>query len=613
MNQQANAKREFPYVTLILAVVLLLVVVILGYTFVDSIGLIGRLDTAAKSDTIKLNEQELDVYRFHVAQNQLYTQYMYIQYGMMQDPTGGYITQGLMDVGTFINYMLPSMVGSSALDASAYAYAEQYLTYCEAAKEAGVYDEYKAEIDADIDEYLENLKTTAESIGITLGNYLKNYVGTGVSKGDVKSAMEYYYIGGKYAEKLYDDFSGAVTLEQIEKYREENKASFYSTSYTYYKLVNNDMKEAIEKCTTVDEVKVAIVNYMVNTKFTNLYKSNITDKKIEADEAQTKADVLTTVLAMNDLTEDKAVFTSTDTDDYKKAAFTIANSISTSAKAEMTSSKIVETKSAWADPKGASATDLQKWLFGDAGRKKGDTTVIETKTEKTDSTTGKKTTTYSYTWYIIGEDVMKLDEEKTKNAYYIMLSDDAKDAENAKTASEKAEAFYNALKDNKTAEKFAELAEEYAPGYSTELIEKISYESIKSSNEDLAEWLYDNRTKGDITNIVVKGDSKDKDKVTGHIIAMYEDENEETWKMNGRDAIANEELEKWYDEAVKKYNVVIDYEPETTAPTTTKAPESTKEPATKAPEAGTKEPATEAGTEAATEAGTEAGTEAQGE
>jgi hypothetical protein len=606
MNQQANAKREFPYVTLILAVALLLVVVILGYTFVDSIGLIGRLDTAAKSDTIKLNEQELDVYRFHVAQNQLYTQYMYIQYGMMQDPTGGYITQGLMDVGTFINYMLPSMVGSSSLDASAYAYAEQYLTYCEAAKAEGVYDAYKAEIEADIDEYLENLKTTAESIGITLGNYLKNYVGTGVSKGDVKSAMEYYYIGGKYAEKLYDDFSDAVTLEQIEKYREDNKASFYTTSYTYYKLLNNDVKEAIEKCTTVDEVKVAIVNYMVNTKFTALYKTNITDKKIEADEAQTKADVLTTVLAMNNLTEDKAVFTSTDTDDYKKAAFTIANSISTSAKAEMTASKIVETKSAWADPKGASATDLQKWLFGDAGRKKGDTTVIETKSEKTDSTTGKTTTTYSYTWYIIGEDVMKLDEEKTKNAYYIMLTDDAKDAENAKTAAEKAEAFYNALKDNKTAEKFAELAEEYAPGYSTELIEKISYESIKSSNEDLAKWLFDNRTKGDITNIVVKGDSKDKDKVTGHIIAVYEDENEETWKMNGRDAIANEELEKWYDEAVKKYNVVIDYEPETTAPSTTKAPEATKEPATKAPEAATKEPATEAGTEAATEAGTEA-------
>ena len=347
---------------------------------------------------------------------------------------------------------------------------------------------------------------------------------------------------------------------------------------------------------------------MVNTKFTNLYKSNITDKKIEADEAQTKADVLTTVLAMNDLTEEKAVFTSTDTDDYKKAAFTIANSISTSAKAEMTSSKIVETKSAWADPKGASATDLQKWLFGDAGRKKGDTTVIETKTEKTDSTTGKKTTTYSYTWYIIGEDVMKLDEEKTKNAYYIMLSDDAKDAENAKTASEKAEAFYNALKDNKTAEKFAELAEEYAPGYSTELIEKISYESIKSSNEDLAEWLYDNRTKGDITNIVVKDDTKDPEKVTGHIIAMYEDENEETWKLTARDALANERLEAWFDEHVEKYHVVIDYEPETTAATTTKAPETTA----KAPET-TAEPSTEAATEAGTEAATEAGTEADAE
>jgi hypothetical protein len=274
----------------------------------------------------------------------------------------------------------------------------------------------------------------------------------------------------------------------------------------------------------------------------------------------------------------------------------------------MTASKIVETKSAWADPKGASATDLQKWLFGDAGRKKGDTTVIETKSEKTDSTTGKTTTTYSYTWYIIGEDVMKLDEEKTKNAYYIMLTDDAKDAENAKTAAEKAEAFYNALKDNKTAEKFAELAKEYAPGYSTELIEKISYESIKSSNEDLAKWLFDNRTKGDITNIVVKGDSKDKDKVTGHIIAMYEDENEETWKLTARDALANEKLEAWFDDAVVKYHVEIDYEPETTAATTTKAPETTA----KAPET-TAEPSTEAATEAGTEDATEAGTEADAE
>ncbi len=611
MNQQAKTKREFPYVTLILIVTLALVVAILGYTIVDSFGIIGRLDNAAKSQNIKLNEQELDVYRFHVAQNQLYTQYMYIQYGMMDDPTGGYIKNGLMDVGTFINYYLPSMIGDESLDASAYAYAEQYLTYCEGAMEAGLYDEYKKEIETDIEDYIEGLKTTAESMGISLNSYLKDYVGTGVSKSDIKSAMEYYYIGGKYAEKLFDDFSDATTMEEIEKHRDDNKASFYSTDYTYYKLVNNDLKDKykIDECKTVEEVKTLIIKYMVDTKFEGLYKSNITDKKVEDPSGadQTKADVLTTLLVLNELADKdtKAVFTDKDTDAYKKAAYTICNNINTSSKTELNNVK--ESSANWADPAGTSASDLQKWLFGE-GRKEGDTKVIPTTSTSKDSTTGKDVTTTSYTWYIVNKDVMVLDTELTKNAYYIMLSNDAEGTENGKTAAQKAEAFYNALKDNKTAEKFAELVEEYAPGYSAELIERIAYESVKGSSEDLADWLYEEgRNKGDITNIPVKGDTKDPDKVTGHIIAMYEDENEETWKLTARDAVANEKLEAWYDDAVVKYNVEIDYEPETTAATTTKAPETTA----KNPE--TTEPATEKGTEAATEAGSEAATEAGSE
>ena len=612
MNQQAKTKREFPYVSLILIVTLVLVVAILGYTFVDSIGIIGRLDNAAKSDTIKLNENELDVYRFHVAQNQYYTQFMYYQYGLMQDTYG--VTKMFANGADYANYMIPSTVGSGSFDASAYAYAEQYLTYCEDAKAQGLYDQYKSEIASDIEEYIEGLKETAKANGVSFNKYLKQWIGNGVSKGDVESAMEYYFIGGKHAEKLYDDYSAGVTMEEIEKHRDDNKASFYSTKYTSYKLVNEKLKTEykIEECKTAEEVKTVIVKYMVDTKFDALYKTNITDKKIEdtAGAEKTKADVLTTVLVLKELAgkdadgnDIKAVFTDKDTDAYKKAAYTICNNIVTSANTEL--NKVKESTANWADPKGTSATDLQKWLFGE-GRKEGDTKIIETKTTSKDSTTGKDVTTTSYTWYIVGKDVMKLDTELTKNAYYIMLTDDGKDVENGKTAAQKAEAFYNELKDAKTAEKFAELVEKYAPGYAAELNERISYESIKNSNEDLAEWLYEEgRNKGDITNIVVKGDSKDKEKVTGHIIAMYEDENEETWKLTARDAVANEKLEAWYDDAVVKYHVEIDYEPETTAATTTKAPETTA----KAPET-TAEPSTEAATEATTEAGTEAGTEA---
>ena len=474
MNQQAKTKREFPYVSLILIVTLVLVVAILGYTVVDSIGIIGRMDNAAKSNTIKLNEKELDVYRFHVAQNQYYTQFMYYQYGLMQDTYG--ITQMFASGADYANYMIPSTLGSEAYDASAYAYAEQYLAYCEGAKEAGLYDEYKSEIEADIDEYIEGLKETAKINGVSFSKYLRNWIGKGMTEGVVRSAMEYYFIGGKYAEKLQKDYSDAATVEEIEKYRDDNKASFYSTKYTSYKLVNEKLKTEykIDECKTAEEVKTVIVKYFVDQKFDALYKTNITDKKIEdADQAKTKADVLTTVLVSLELAgkdadgnEIKAVFTKDDTDAYKKAAYTICNNITTSAKTEV--NKVTESTAKWADPTATSATDLQKWLFGE-GRKEGDVKVLEAKTTSKDSTTGKDVTTTTYTWYVVGKDVMKLDEEHTKNAYYVYLTDDGKDVKDGKTAAQKAEAFYNELKDAKTPEKFAELVEKHAPGYTGDI------------------------------------------------------------------------------------------------------------------------------------------------
>ncbi|MBQ4113095.1 MAG: hypothetical protein IJD38_09900, partial [Clostridia bacterium] len=304
------------------------------------------------------------------------------------------------------------------------------------------------------------------------------------------------------------------------------------------------------------------VDYYLNQKFEDQYKAKITNKNIEdaAGKDQTKADVRTTLLAMNKVGENKAVFTDEDTDAYKKAAYELANIINNSVKIE--TAKVTETSAAWADPKGTSATDLQKWLFGD-GRKADDFTVLEAKTTSKDKD-GKETTTTTYTWYQVDEPLV-LDTEKTKNAYYIQLTDDASTVENAMTATQKAEAFYNALSESKTPEKFKELVEKYAPAYSAELIEQISHKTMKTTNEALADWLYEEgRKEGDIAKFEVKGDSKNPDKVTGYYVAMFIDENEETWQLNGRDAIANEKVLEWYDEAVKKYNVVIDYEEETT-------------------------------------------------
>lgn len=609
MNQQAKTKRGFSYVTLILLVTLALVILILGYTFVDSFGVFGRLNNAAKSNHLKLNENELDVYRFHVAQNQLYTEFMYYQYGLMQDTMG--VTKLFSNGYDYANYMIPNYVGSGSFDADAYSYAEQYLTYCEGAMEAGLYDSYKDEVSEDIDAYIDGMKETAKINGVSFNKYLDQWIGNGVSQGDVKTAMEYYYIGIKYAEKLQEDYSTAATDDDIIKFRDENKAQFYTTKYTSYKLINNDMKAAFDVYKTIDEVKTAIVDYYINLKFKDQYKANFTDKKVEdtAGEEQTKIDIRTTLLALNEIGDAKAVFTDKDTDDYKKAAYAVVKALNASISTE--TAKVKESTAAWADPKGENATDLQKWLFAD-GRKEGDANLIETKTETKDKD-GKTTTTYSYTWYVVEEDVMVLDEEHTKNAHYILLSDDKEGTEGAMTAAQKAEAFYKALSETKTPEKFAELVEKYAPGYSSELVERISYEDMKASYEDLAEWLYeDGRKEGDITNIPVKGDSKNPDKVTGHIIAYFVDENDETWKMNSRDGFANQSVTEWYEEAVKKYGVTVDYDFEAEHEGHDHAEETTATAKPSDSEAATKPAETEAATKPAeTEAATEAGTSAE--
>ena len=610
MNQQAKTKRSFPYVALILWVTVALVVLILGYTLVDSIGIIGRMNTDARSNNFELSENHVEVYRsitYNYYYTEFYYEYMYMAYGMQPDTYG--VTKMYSSPDAYAAAMLSA--SEDALEDEVYNTVKQYLTYCEGAKAAGLYDQYKEEVAADVDTYIQNLKDAAENQLVTFKQYMKQNFGNGITEGEIRTAMEYSYISSKYAEKLFDDFSDKVTLEQIEGHVKENKGSFYTTTYTSYPLLVNDkvtFRDGIKACQTADEVKNFLVGYFMEENYDDLYKVNFTDKKVtDSDATKTKNDVRTTLLALNKIGDAEEVFKSTDTDDYKKAAYAIVKAINTDLSKEI--AKVKETTSGWVDPEAPTTSNLLKFVFGE-GRKEADREMISTTTTKD----GKETTTY--TWVLIGKDVMKLDTEKTKNAYFIQLSGDKEGTEGALTAEQKADEFVKALEANKTAEKFAELVEKYAPGYSSELAERISEASAKQNNEDLAKWLFDEkgRTKGEITKILVKGDTTNKDKVTGCIIAMYEDENEETWKLNARDTLASEELKKWYDEHVTEYGVDVDHEfttaPETTASeTTTKAPEA----GTKAPEAGTEAPetdtaaATETGTEAVTEAATETG------
>ncbi len=663
MNQKTQ-KREFPYVKLILIVTLVLVVAIVGYSIVDSIGLIAQVTTAGRSDNYKLNENIVDVYRYTSGQQEFTYYYQYLSmylslYGSSSDINSIASMINNMDPmgGTFMQYMLAGKSGMDYVydhiahynplgrfDANAYSTLRQVLTYCEGARDDGdLYNTYLEEAKEDVDAAIDDMKETAKLLGVTFATFRSRYMGDGVSEKDIRKALELQYIAGQYAEKLNEEFMyDKTTVEDAEKYRDEHKESFYISSYFSINLYGNELYEDVKDCKTLDEVATAIAKFYFEKNYDEQYKKyfQVKDAEVEdTDKDKTKADILTTVLAMNGLTEEKEVFTAADAsgkDAYKQAARKVATGINTSTSTNKVSlknevEKITKradktpTETAYVDlsktpESGTSYSDLQKWLFK-TDRKTDDFEAIKSTSTSTSTST---TTTTTYTFYI-AKDICKWDTDKavefTKDVFYVKLTDDATEAgtgegETApvdpKTAVEKAQILYDALKDIKDKDEFAEklyeLLEKYQPSStsSATIKEMVTESSLTDAN--LKAWVYNPlRKPGDIailplseedkkledaaadkeneketeveagtetdavTEAETEAETKGETETTGSTtekkddvyLAFFVEENKATWEENARTEIASEKLNDWFEAALEKYHVDVNYEFET--------------------------------------------------
>ncbi len=570
--KEKNVKRPFPYVALCLIVVAVLIVTVLVFTILDSTGLIGRWSTAAESDNFKVTENEVGVYGYEVVLQELYYSYYQQYYSNILSGSSSSAADPYTSTLQAMSYYAQSF-GSDFFKESGYAAAQSYLAFCEGAKANNV--TLDDEDEKAIDDYIAGLEETAKNFKLTVKDFYSRFMGTGVSESDVRSAREKVVLADKYAEKQYDEYSDAVTEDELKDYRDDkdNMGNFYKSKYHSYQLVNESLKDKVAQCKTIEELKLVLIDYYFtkgakgeNSKFDNLYEDKITKGKVTLPEGQTadtvKADVLETLKAVYGL-DDKATekFKSTDTDAFKKAAYAIVDGIKKELDTQF--GKISENASAsYADPSAESATKLQAWLFKDE-RQVGDYTVISETTSTTGSD-GKKTEKTTHTWYVVTED-MVFDTEKTKDAYLFQPADDTKENEDGKklTAKEKAEAMFKALEADKTTEKFDELAKKYGMTYNSALRESITESSAKTTAEKFAEWLYaEGRKEGDIVQIVTD------DKEPKYILAYFVEENEETWKVNARAGVASDKQQAWLEQAIKDYHVTVDTEaPETQAAT----------------------------------------------
>ncbi len=662
MNQKTQPKREFPYVKLVLIVTLVLVVAIVGYSVVDSIGIISQVTVAATTkNDLKLNENHMDVYRYIAGQNLLsnysYNFYFYALQGysvsMMASTYGAnniltklYATfyTALASTGNYeaaIYSTLSAHIKNGDFDPYAYNYAQNDLIFCEAAKDVKndknvtLFDAYKAEVADDVDEYMDSLKQSAKNMGISFSTYTKNYMGNGVSKTEIRHIMELNAISAKYSEKLTEDFGDAATMTDIEKYREDNKASFYTSSYYSVTIDGKDLYEKINACKTLDEVTLTIAQFNFDKNYDTEYKkafetagSKITDP----DKEQTKKDILTTVLAMNKVGDNKEVFVnadSTGSDAYKKAARKTAVAINTAIQSKITAitnrTDKTATEAAYvdiSDTANTSLTDLQKWLFA-SGRKQNDFKAISS------TSTSGSTTTTTYTLYI-AEKLMKWDTDKnlelTKDIFYIQLTDDLTSTttesgftgtlpENPLTALEKATKLYEKLKDVKDKDEmtnaFNKAVEELGLTVSgTFTLQEMVSESALS-DKNLKAWVYNPlRKPGDMAILPLSEEDKKVEDAAAEseketeaeteteteaeteastetettaetskpststtkdkiYLAFFVEENEATWIENARYGIATEKMEKWLDENKAKYEVKVNYDFEETKAETT--------------------------------------------
>lgn len=654
MNQTAakQNKSKVSATTILLIALLVIAALILVWTLVDRTGLPGRLNTVASTDNYELSENQLALLKYQEAYSSLYYNCRYYSYGMTS-----YASDIFGDLAYYKGYpdayALDHMISYLSImsDDSAYTTAKNILVYCEGADKAGfeITAEKREEAEKNMRAIsLETLKAAAKGYDKTLSAFLNQYVGAGVSKGDVEKLTDLYVKAQLYAEHKGEELEDAVTDKEAEEFRDrlENKGDFFFTEYVSCKLpsktwVTDKVMEAAKECKTLDELKELLLktilehemtdsaldlNFMDNDKVTDAPKKE--DGSIDKDKI--KADLLASLLYRAELSEDKTVFDEawdtekkenksdvTLAEGYVKVGDELVAKMYKEAKTTVITLEETDGKTFYADPTDKDATDLQKWLFGDEGRKEGDVTVIKTETtnsSSTSSSTSTKTTTY--TWYCIeeGKRILTFDTEKTKDGYYVELKDDTttstKEAETeTETGSDEKKTL---TKDEKyalieAAKDLAARKEVFEDKLSSSEKTYMTESSLEDVGEELAAWFYSaDRKEGDYARITVgEGDSKKEYAV------LFTKENDETWLINAKSGLASERLTEWFDEMAIACHYKADYEPATETETeaaTSSATTAATEAATTAPESTT-ETTTEGKTEAESEAVTEPETE----
>ena len=340
--------------------------------------------------------------------------------------------------------------------------------------------------EAEVQETLETLETYAETYEVTTSYYIQYLYGSYMTESRLEKLLTMYTIASEYSELKSDEFTDAVTEDEIAEYYEENADSLDTYNYHVYYL------DGSAEDTTDDD-------------------GNTVEATDEEEEAAMEAalEVAEELQAALEDGDDDAVEELVDDDD-----------------------SIISDYGDYEDTLGSSVSSNYSDFLFDTDTEEGDVEVVEV-------TTG---------YYVVQFYSRELDEYHPATYRDIHITAEVDDDADEPTEDQLAEAYETAealLDEIESEDDFIDLVADNSDDTSTNDSEGLNESDTRSSvpDDNIGAWLFDEeRSEGD-TAIVEDEDG------TGYYILYFVSYDELSyWEQTATSALASDAYDAWYEE-----------------------------------------------------------------
>ncbi len=198
-------------------------------------GFTGKMSTALKVGSQRVSATEYEFYYKNMYQQAAYMEQMYQQYGQ----SSGFSTDKAPDEIPFTGEDGKPTNYAEYFRTESIEQARQLIAYYLEAKANGF--ELDEEAQQEIDETIENYKSSAAENGYSLDSYLRASFGAGFTTKMFREQLVIQETATHYQEKLKEDFTAGVKLDDIKAEYEKNKKDYDYADIHYYKFAGETL------------------------------------------------------------------------------------------------------------------------------------------------------------------------------------------------------------------------------------------------------------------------------------------------------------------------------------------------------------------------------------